>query len=615
MNTKGQQNNEGLTILYSRLSQDDERAGESNSITNQKRILEEYAAKYGFSNICHIIDDGHSGTRFDRPGFLKAMELVESGQALNWLVKDLSRFGRDHLRVGLYTERLRECGVRFIAVQDNVDTSLGEDDFTPFRNIINEWAARDSSRKVKAVMKNKGMSGKRLTTVPIYGYNYDENDRTRWIIEPEAAEIVRRIYQMTIEGMGPHEIAKALATDKVERPSYYMNRCGIVPYKYPMDKPYTWNGSTVSSIISKPEYTGSTVNFRSYKSSYKDKHTKQAPKDDWVIFPDTHEGIIDTETWENAQKLRKTIKRTDSLGEANPLTGKLFCADCGGRMYNHRKPYETPYYTNPNTGKTYMRAPSDVYACSTHSRGNRQFEKACSLHHIRTAVLRELVLDTIRQVSSYVRGSEEEFTRRVREASTVQRDDAAKSHRKRIAKNAKRIAELDVLFRKTYEDNATNKLSDERFAQLSNAYEVEQSDLKEQNAVLQSEMDSFDADSAKADKFIELVKKYTDFTELSAPMINEFVDKILVYEGDKSSGKRVQRVDIYLNFIGMFPLPQVESDSAEIEEEQRLDALRAKRREYNRRYQAKRKVKDRVLIPAAKQNVPPQEEQAEPKIA
>ena len=616
MNTRRQQDNENLTILYERLSVDDEqRSGDSNSIINQKRILEEYAQRHGFNNVLHITDDGHSGTRFDRPGFLRAMELAEAGKVRNWLVKDLSRYGRDHLRVGLYMERLRELGVRFIAIQDNVDTSLGEDDFTPFRNIINEWAARDSSRKVKAVMKNKGMSGKRLTTVPIYGYNYCPDDKTKWIIDPEAAAIVRRIYQMTIDGMGPHEIAKALAADMIERPSHYMNRRGIVPYKYPMDKPYKWNGSTVASIISKPEYMGHTVNFRFYKDSYKDKHTKQAPKDEWVIFPDTHEGIIESEMWENAQKLRKTVKRVDSLGEANPLTGKMLCADCGARMYNHRKPYETPHYTNPNTGKTYMRAPTDVYSCSTHGKGQRGFEKACSLHHIQTKIVRELVLDTIREVSRFVRGGEEEFTRRVREASTVQRDEAAKSHRKRIAKNEKRIAELDMLFRKTYEDNATGKLSDDRYAQLSVGYETEQAELKKQTADMQAEVDAFDADGARADRFIELVKRNKDFPELTAPMINEFVDKILVYEADKSSGKRTQRVDIYLSFIGLFPVEKMERDPYEVEEEQRLDAIRAKRREYNRRYQARRKVKDKVLQPVEPRQAPEEIQEQQPKTA
>jgi hypothetical protein len=337
----------------------------------------------------------------------------------------------------------------------------------------------------------------------------------------------------------------------VERPSYYMNRRGIVPYKKPMDKPHLWNGATVSSIISRQEYTGATVNFRSYKASYRDKHPKKAPKEDWVIFPGTHDYIIDLETWETAQRVRKTVKRTDSLGEANPLTGKMLCADCKERMYNHRQPEARPHYTNPNTGKTYMRAPSDVYSCSTNSLGSRRFEKACSLHHIRTAVVQELVLDTIRRVSGYVRGNEDEFSRRVREESVIQQDEAARSHRKRIAKNERRISELDMLFRKTYEDNATGKLSDERFKQLTDAYELEQAELKQQNSGLQAEVDSFDADSARA---------------------------------DRSSGKREQQVDIYLNFIGAFKVPvaAAEITAEEITAEQELDALRAKWREYNR---------------------------------
>jgi hypothetical protein len=516
------------------------------------------------------------------------MDEVTAGNVAVCICKDLSRFGRDHLRVGLYTEALREHGVRFIAVQDNVDTARGDDDFTPFRNIINEWAARDSSRKVKAVMHSKGMSGKRLTSSPIYGYISDPEDKARWIVDPEAADVVRRIYRMTIDGMGPHEIAKALAAEKVERPSYYQMKRGLpTSHLSAAESPYMWNSATVSSIISKPEYAGHTVNFRSHKDSYKDKKSQKTPKEDWVIFENTHEGIIDAGAWESAQRLRKTVKRTDSLGEANPLTGKMFCADCGAPMYNHRKPYETPH-VYPD-GRVYTRCPSDIYSCSAHSRGSRKFEKICSLHHIRTAAVRELVLDVICRASAYVRGSEDEFIRQVREASAVRRDETARAHRRRIVKNEKRISELDMLFRKVYEDNAVGKLSDERFTQLSGAYENEQAEIKKQNAGLQAEVDGFEADGARADKFIALVRKYTVFEELTPAMINEFVDKIYVHEADKTSGKRIQQVDIYLNFIGMFPLPETERDPAEIENERKLDELRARRREYNRRYQAKKK--------------------------
>jgi len=600
MNTN-RQNTSKLTILYERLSVEDEhRSGDSNSIAHQKSMLEDYAKRQGFGNIIHITDDGHSGTRFDRPGFNKMMDEVATGNVGIVIVKDLSRFGRDHLRVGLYTESLRECGVRFIAVQDNVDTANGEDDFTPFRNIINEWAARDSSRKVKAVMRNKGMSGKRLTTAPIYGYNYHPQDKTQWVVDSEAAEIVRRIFRMTIAGVGPHEIARALNNDKIERPSVYLNQRGIVPYKHKSDNPYAWNSGTVGSIISKLEYIGSTVNFRYRKDSYKDRYSKLAPKEEWAIFNDTHEGIIDSDTWETAQKCRKTIKRTDSLGEANPLTGKMFCADCGARMYNHRKPYSTPHYTNPNTGKTYMRSPSDVYSCATHDNAKAKFVKSCTLHHISTKAVRELLLDTIRRVSVYVRENEEEFVQRLREASAIQQDKAAKAHKKQIAKNTRRIDDLDLLFRKTYEDNATGKLSDERFQQLSDGYEVEQRELKQRNAELQAEVDGYEADSVKAENFIILVKRYTDFPELNASIINEFVDRIVVHEADRSSGKRIQRVDIYFNFIGAFDIPVEESipTAEELEAERKQDALRAKRRQYNRRHIAKvnRRVENGVLL-------------------
>ena len=589
MNTKRQQDNK-LTILYERLSKDDDLAGESNSIQHQKALLEDYANKNGFRNIVHMTDDGVSGTRFDRPNFMKMMDEVAAGNVENVITKDLSRFGRDHLRVGLYTETLREHCVRFIAVLDNVDSALGEDDFAPFRNIINEWAARDASRKVKSVLKTKGMSGRRLSSVPIYGYMHDPNDKDKWVIEPESAAVVRRIYQLTIEGLGPQEIARVLMNEKIERPSNYMNRRGITNHALTDASPYDWNDCTVKTIISKAEYKGDTVNFRTYKESYKDRKQKLAAKEDWVVFHDTHEAIIDPHTWETAQRLRKTCKRTDSLGVANPLTGKMICADCGARMYNHRNPNPKPR-VYPD-GRVYNRPPSDVYGCSTYNKSVKRSDFMCTQHGIRTAVVRELLLDTIRTVSNYVRGNEDEFIRKVREMSTVQQIETAKSHRKRIIKNERRIAELDMLFQKTYEDNAVKRLSDERFAQLSASYEREQADLKQQNITLQSEVDSFDADSIKADRFIWLVKKYKDFTELSTPMINEFVDRIVVHEPDRSTGKRVQKVDIYLNFIGKFTLPEeAEPNPADVEARRLLDEKRIKKREYNRRWYAKQKEK------------------------
>lgn len=367
---------------------------------------------------------------------------------------------------------------------------------------------------------------------------------------------------MTIAGKGPHEIAKLLTAEKVERPSYHLATRGIGSHLTSYDKssPYTWNSSTVSSIIAKPEYMGHTVNFRFYKDSYKDKHEKKNPKENWVIFENTHEAIVDAGTWETAQQCRKTVKRTDSLGEANPLTGKMICADCGARMYNHRNPYETPHYQNPNTGKMYTRCPSDVYSCSTHDNAKVKFRKKCTLHHIRTAVVRELALDAIRAAGSYALANEADFIKRVREASTIQRDEAAKSQRKQLSKNKKRHAELNTLIKKLYEDNVSGKLSDKRFELLSGDYEGEQSELEQIIEQIESELERFDADSARADKFIDVAREYTDFTELTAPMVNEFIDKILIYEPDRSSGERIQQVDIYLNFIGKFDIPVTESE-------------------------------------------------------
>ena len=352
--------------------------------------MEQYAGQQKLTNIKHYVDDDESGRCFDRPAYSAMIEDVRNGKIGTIIIKDMSRAGRDYLRVGLFMETLRKYNVRLIALGDGVDSVKGYDDFIPFRNIINEWAARDASNKVTAVMKAKGMEGKRLTTSPINGYITDSNDKEKWILDEEAAPIVRRIFQMTIDGHGPHVIARKFTEKKIERPSYHLAKLGIGNSinNCDEDNPHTWNGSTIANINSKPEYMGHTVNFKTYKESYKDKQSKKAPKEEWVIFENTHPKIVDSETWETAQRCRKIVKRTDSLGEANPLTGKLICADCGAKMYNHRKPYETPHYQNPNTGKMYMRCPSDIYSCSTHDNAKAKFTKACTIHHIRTAAVR-----------------------------------------------------------------------------------------------------------------------------------------------------------------------------------------------------------------------------------
>lgn len=579
----------GMTALYERLSRDDELQGDSNSIRNQKAMLSDYAAKQGFGNIVHFTDDGISGTRFDRPGYLAMMDEVEAGNVSILIIKDMSRLGRDYLRVGLCMETLREHGVRLIAINDAVDTARGDDDFTPFRNILAEWYARDTSRKIKSVMQAKGNEGKRLVNMPIYGFRLDPDDKSKWMIDEEAAETVRRIFRMTIECKGPTVIAKTLAAEKIERPSYYLTARGIVNYSFHggEETKLDWNTKTITDIIAKREYAGHTVNFKTSKDSYKSKRRAKTPEDEQKIFENTHPAIVDDDTWALAQKCRETKRRPAPklMGEANPLTGLLYCADCGKRMYNHREEPNGKMYFHKALGKSYPRSARDIYYCSGYCNDSGSLHTSCTAHFIRTAVVLELLLATIRKISGFVRNNEAEFIRRVREASQIQQDAAAKSNRRQLAKEQKRHAELDMVISKLFEQHAIGKIPDSRFDTLLAGYELEQASLAQSIEALQDELASFDADSARADKFIDIVKRHTDFSELSAPMIQEFVEKIIVYEGDKSSGRREQRVDIYLNFIGQFSVPEglvLEDDEPPVPltpEEQK----RAQWREYARK--------------------------------
>lgn len=587
-----QPNNKKATALYERLSRDDELQGESNSILNQKRMLEEYALKNGFEGIFHFTDDGFSGGNFDRPGWKRLIAEVEAGNVGTVIVKDMSRVGRDYLQVGFYTEVMfREKSVRFIAISNSID-SVNRDsgEFAPFLNIMSEWYLRDSSRKIKSVMRAKGARGERMTSEVVYGYRYDEDKQ--WIIDPDAAEVVKRIFQLTIEGKGPTQIARILAEDRIERPSYYLATHGISNRtQYDMSNPYAWSGNTIARMIKRPEYIGHTVNFRTYKDSYKDKQSKETPKEEWMIFENTHAAIINPETFETAQRCRKTVRRTDSHGEANPLTGLVFCADCGAKLYNHRMPFPTTYVNKK--GYTCNRPPKDVYTCSTYNLTGRRFDKQCTNHQIRTIVLRELALDAIRTVSGYVKSNEVEFVKQVREASSIRQTETAKSHKRQIAKQQKRVLELNTLIRKIYEDNVSGKLTDKRFELLSSDYEQEQSELEQSIVNLQTELDSFNADSIRADKFIEIVKKYTDFTVLSTPMIHEYIEKIIVHEADKSSGERTQKVDIHLNFIGKFDMPLPEPTPEEIKAEEEAQLKRKRHREAQQRYVEKKKLEQR----------------------
>jgi len=572
--SKQPNNQQKITALYSRLSRDDELQGESNSITNQKKMLEDYAEKNGFLNSRHFSDDGISGTTFERKGFKEMISAIEAGAVGTVLVKDMSRIGRDYLQVGYYTEIFfRQKGVRFIAVTNNIDSDNGQSsEFAPFLNIMSEWYARDASRKAKAVYQSKGKTGQRTTNICIYGYFKDPSDKTKWLIDSIAADVIRRIFTMSIEGKGPHLIAKSLEADGIETPGAYLAKQGLGTHKNDtFPNPCRWQFGTVADILRKPEYMGHTVNFRSAKDSYKDKVQKKKPEEEWLIFENTHEAIVDPETWKTAQRCRKVTRRTDTTGEPNPLTGLLYCADCGKRLYRHGR------------GR---KASVSIYACQTYTAdGGPGRNAACSMHYISSNAANNLILEAIKRTTDFARNNEADFVNMLREASAVKQVDTAKMHKRQITKNEKRIAELDVLFRKTYEDYATGRLTEKRFAFLSGGYETEQAELETQTEQIRKELEQFDSDSVRADKFMELVKRYTDFSELTPAMLHEFVEKVVVHEADRSSGKREQRVDIYLNYIGQIEVPvEVEKANPEVEEQ------RARWREYKRSERAKQKT-------------------------
>ena len=432
------QTEEKITALYERLSRDDDNAGDSNSIVNQKRYLESYAQQRGYANCRHYTDDGWSGGNFDRPAWKQLVADIEAGKVAHVIVKDMSRAGRDYLQTGFYTEVFfRQHSVHFVAIANGVDSDdQNSNEFAPFLNIMNEWYLRDLSRKQKTAIRVKGESGKPTTNCAIYGYKKDPEDKYHWLIDEEAAAVVRRIFRLTIEGKGPYDIARILFEDKVETPAVYFGKQGkgIWKSKEEFSNPYNWSGYVVGQILSKPEYMGHTVNFRSHKQSYKDKNAVMNPKEDWLIFEDTHEAIVDRETWELAQKLRKTPKRIDTLGEANPLTGLLYCADCGEKMYNHRSKGGTE--NNPY--------PSDFFDCSAYTLAHQKRTSACFGHYISTKALRTLILDTIRTVSTFAISNQEAFMEKVRSASQLRQAEAAKETKRKLNKEKKRISELDL---------------------------------------------------------------------------------------------------------------------------------------------------------------------------
>ena len=583
-----------ITALYERLSRDDDLTGDSNSILNQKAYLENYAAQRGYTNIAHYTDDGWSGGNFERPDWKRMIADIEAGKVCRVIVKDMSRAGRDYLQTGFYTEVFfRQHGVHFIAIANGVDSEdQNSNEFAPFLNIMNEWYLRDQSRKVSAAYKIKGTSGKHTSTHAIYGYKKDPENKDHWIIDEEAATVVKRIFHLALEGYGQYKIAEILTRDKVECPAYYLavRGCGSHKNNVDMTRSYDWNGNTVGIILAKPEYLGHTVNFRTSQKSYKDKRVKNAPED-WLIFENTHEDIIDKATWDRVQEIRQTVRRTDTTGEANPLTGLMFCADCGAKMYNHR-----------NRNAQFL---NDNYNCSAYTRTATRETRLCCSHSISTRTVCTLLLETIRTVSAYAISNEEAFRQKVLAASKLKHEADTKELKKKIAKAKKRSAELDVLIKKLYESYAMGKISEHRFDALCAEYEREQAEMEAMIATEQSALEAFRADTDRADQFLALAKKYTDFTELTTPMIFEFVDKILVHAPEKIDGERTMEIDIYLKFIGKFDIPMPEPTPEELAE---LEAQR-KKRAANRAKYYRKKERQKLLAQLDTGAAAPPEEQ------
>ena len=578
-----------ITALYERLSRDDELQGDSNSIRNQKIFLESYAKEHGFGNCVHYTDDGWSGGNFDRPAWKQLIRDVEAGKIGVVIVKDMSRVGREYLQTGYYTEVVfRQQDIRFIAIGNNIDSNdQSTTDIAPFFNIMSEFYLRDMSKKQRAAYKARGLAGKPTTNQAIYGYRKDPADKHHWLIDEEAAEVVRRIFQMAVNGDGPGVIASKLRDSQVEIPSYYETTHGICNRsgRTDMTRPYDWCPCTVTNILSKPEYMGHTVNFRSTRESYKSKKVIRFPEEDWVIIENTHDAIVDPETWKLAQYTRRTIHRVDKTGFVNPFTGLVYCADCGAKMYNHRMQPDPkkPGGVDPETGLY----PYDHYDCSTYTLTMNRVDNGCKAHYISTKAPRALVLETIRLTSRYAIDQPEEFSQKVREASEIKQSKAAKELKKKIAQAKKRSVELDIVIKKLYETFATGMMSESRFTLLMEGYEKEQAEINALIGTEQTQLDTYETDNQRVDHFMALAKKYTDFTELTPQMIYEFVDRIIVHAPEKIDGERVQEVEIHLKYIGKFDTPLPDPTPEELEAEEK----RRKRRELNRRYNEKKKAK------------------------
>ena len=532
-----------VTALYARLSKDDDLVGDSNSIVHQKEILAKYAKEHGFVNCEFYVDDGFSGTNFNRPDFQRLMADAEEGKISTVIVKDMSRFGRDYIMVGYYTEiYFSNLDIRFIAINDNVDSSIQtENDLTPFKNVFNEWYAKDTSKKIRAVFKAKGNSGKHLTNNPPFGYKKDPNDKEKWIIDEEAAQTVRRIFEMFAKGVRMPEIARKLTQEKVETPTLYNLKHGI-KIRRTSEFPEIWSNATIKGILDQIAYAGHTVNFQTTKKSYKNKKQVRLPEENWVIYRNTQEAIIDEKTFETVQQMRNVKRAYTKFNEPNMFSGLLFCADCGNRLTIQRMA------KNRNM---------DNFTCATYRKKKKGL---CSSHRILVSELTEVVKSDLQKVCEYVFLHEKEFTDEYLSGSKKETEKFQSKTKTEIKRLSDRQEEIGRIIRKLYEDNVSGRITDERFDFLAKSYDDEGNDLEQKILELQYALSASVQDEEKLSKFLKVVKTYTEIQELTPEILNSFVERIYIGETERYNNRKMQEVEIIYKFVGAINLPQYGAD-------------------------------------------------------
>lgn len=527
---------DNITALYARLSQEDTLDGESNSIANQKKILLKYATDNHFSNPTFFIDDGVSGVTFDRPGWNEMIRLAEAGKVQTVIVKDMSRMGRDYLKVGYYTESFfAERDIRYIAINDGVDSDKGDNDFTPFRNLFNDFYARDTSKKIRAVMRAKGNAGEHLCTNPPYGYMKDPADKKKWMVDEEAAEIVKRIFDLCIAGKGPMQIAKILTADRVLTVTAYNAR--QKGWAMP-DNLYQWCSKSVAGILERPEYTGCTVNFKTYTKSLKFKKRMENTKENQRVFEDTQPAIIERGQWERVQALRANKRRPTKTGKTRIFSGLVYCADCGAKLY---------YYTC----NTYKDESQDHFVCSNYKSNTG----SCQIHYIREVTLYRRVLECIQGTLTYVRLFRDDFTQEMLAQDEASRKAEQTQKRKALSGAQKRMEDLDKIIQRLYEDSVLGKLSDLRFQKLSAQYETEQAEIQQLAASLEREIENEAGQIADVGRFLQLADRYSDLQELDAATVNELIEKIVIHSPERIGGKKHVTIEVYFTYVGKIRIP------------------------------------------------------------